>query len=175
MASCGLRPGEVAGLRWGDWNKKMHGAVVSHAIENRTGTIKGLKTDRAGMKQKPAIFTDRAEALLLMFEAQTENTDTGELIFKRENGKPFLLETSNKHFKAACERAEIDRHNRPAYSLRHSFNTLLSKNVSLEMLQKAMGHITLQSSKRYLHPTDEDLLEQAQGIRNYVEAVFDER
>ena len=35
MATCGLRPGKAAAIRWGDWRRQHHGAVISGSIENR--------------------------------------------------------------------------------------------------------------------------------------------
>ena len=173
LATCGLRPGEAKALKWGDWDKSRHGAVISQAVENKTGRLKGLKTERAGVSMKAAMFTEKAENLLLMLEAKTENTDPDQLIFIRENGRPHITETVLKHFKASCDRAGIDRRGRTTYSLRHSFNTHLAKLASLSQVQDAMGHVTLSSSKRYFHPTPEALLEKAQGIRDLVQQVYD--
>ena len=74
---------------------------------------------------KPAVFTSRAEQLLLMLESKTKDTASETLIFQRANGKPLILETANKHFKASCVRAGVEPLGRTQYCLRHSFNTHL--------------------------------------------------
>ncbi len=122
---------------------------------------------------KPAVFAERAEQLLLLLESKSEDTSETKLIFHRENGRPMILETVLKHFKASAERAGVDLNGRTTYCLRHTFNTHLAKSISLKQLQTAMGHTTMSSSKRYLHPESEDLLQDAQSIRGLVEKVFD--
>ena len=173
MASCGLRPGEVAALGWGDWYRSLHGLIVNKSVENKSGRIKGLKTEKRGTDMKPAILTERAEMLLLTLESQTEDTSPEQLIFGRKNGGTMILESSNKHFKASCIRAGIEHRGRTQYCLRHTFNSHVAKKASLSQLQTAMGHVTMSSSNRYLHPTAEDLLEEVQGIRNIIHQVFD--
>ena len=172
VATTGIRPGEGAALRWTDWVRSLHGAVIRHSIENSTGRLKGLKTEKRGVDMKPAIFTERAEELLLMLEANTLNTAPEELIFKI-NGKPIKSETALKHFKYSCDRARIDRGNRTTYNLRHSFNTHLLKHATLVQVQELMGHTTLVSSLNYNHPRGEDLLSKAQGMRNLISKVYD--
>ena len=172
QASCGLRPGEVAALQWGDWIRSSQGAVIRRSVENRTRKLKGLKTKKAGVKMKPAIFTARAEALLLKLEAATDRTALEDPIFQIES-RPVSLEGQNKHFKASCLRAGVELDDRTQYCLRHTFNTLVAKRASLSQLQTAMGHVTMSSSKRYMHPEPEDLLEQAAPVRDIVESVFE--
>ena len=171
MATCGLRPGEAAAIRWGDWKRQFHGAVISGSIENRTGIRKGLKTEKRGVEMKPAIFTDQAEQLLLLLESQTENTSENDLMFT-VNGHPLITETILKHLRSSAKRCNVELNGRTSYCFRHTFNTHLAKSISLNQLQTAMGHVTLSSSKRYLHPQPEDLLIQAAPVKEIVEGVF---
>lgn len=147
--------------------------IVNKSVENKSGRIKGLQTEKRGMDMKPAILSERAEMLLLMLEAQTGDTNPEQLIFGRKNGGTMILESSNKHSKASSIRAGIEPRGRTQYCQRHTFNSHVAKKASLNQLQTAMGHVTMSSSKRYLHPTAEDLLEEAQGIRGIVHQVFD--
>ena len=171
MASCGLRPGEAAALQWVDWIRSLHGVIVRWSVENKTGELKGLKTEKKGVQMKPAMLTARAETLLIMHESAQERTQLDDMVFQ-VNGAALKLETCRKHFRASCKRAGVELNGRTPYSLRHTFNTLVSKSATLSQLQTAMGHITMSSSQRYLHPEPEDLLEQAAPVRNIVERVF---
>lgn len=171
QASCGLRPGEVAALQWGDWIRSLHGAIIRRSVEHGSQKLKGLKTEKKGVDMKPAVFTSRAEELLLMLEAESERTGLDDLVFSI-NGRPLILETANKHFKASCVRAGVDPAGRTQYCLRHTFNTLVAKRASLVQLQTAMGHVSMSSSRRYMHPAPEDLLEQAAPVRDVIENVF---
>ena len=55
---CGLRPGEVSALTWEDFYPDLHGLVINKSVDSRTGLIKGLKTEKTGMSEKPAILID---------------------------------------------------------------------------------------------------------------------
>lgn len=51
------------------------------------------------------------------------------------------------------------------HSLRHSFaQNLRRRNVSLERIQKLLGHASLQATGIYLEPSREDLIEAAQTL-----------
>ncbi len=76
-------------------------------------------------------------------------------------------------FRAGLKHAGVELNGRTSCCLRHKFNTHLAKSISLKQLQNAMGHTTLQSLSRYRHPEREDLLADAQSIRELVEQVFD--
>jgi len=173
MASCGLRPSEVSALFWGDWNRAFHGAVIHKSVECRKGKIKELKTAKQGLAMKPAVFTPWAEQLLLMLESQTDDTSPHALIFQLGRGLPLNMDNANKHFKASCRRVGIEIRGRTQYCLRHSFNTHLLKLASVKKVQNLMGHLSLQSSARYDHPTGEDLLEQALSMRDIISEVYD--
>ena len=77
---------------------------------------------------------------------------------------------SNKHFKASCDRAGLERNDRTQYCLRHTFDTELLKKLNRETVQDLMGHTSYR--KEYDHRTGEDLLLQLQDIVPVVESRF---
>lgn len=165
----GLRPGEVAALRWCDFYPEQNGFVVSSSIENRTFKIKGLKTEKKGLKVKPVIVKGYLldELIKLKENVKPEEDD---LIFRSINGKVISTDVSNKHFKASVERAGIDRRDRTQYSLRHTFDTELLKEIPLTTVQTLMGHTTYR--KEYDHRNGIDLLKQIQNVQPIIERVF---
>lgn len=155
VVSAGLRPGEVAALQWGNWIRSRKGLIISHSIEKLTRRRKETKTGII----KPVFLVDRAEALLLMLEAQSDKTAPDDLIFT-VNEQAIIPETSGKHFKESLKRAGIDRRGRTQYTLRHTFDTLSMKSLDPKIVQQLMGHGSLKMTMgTYYHPTDEDRLE----------------
>ena len=163
---CGLRPGEVAALSWGDFHKELSGLVISKSIDYSTGKIKGLKTDKKGMKEKVSILDKKTLDELQEFYDQQENLSSLQLIFRSTNGNTLKPETSLKHFKASCVRAKINLKNRTQYSLRHTFDTDLLKHLSRDVVNDLMGHTSYRAE--YDHRTPQDRLEQLQHVRSVV-------
>jgi integrase len=166
---CGLRPGEVSALTWEDFYPDLHGLVINKSVDSRTGLIKGIKTEKTGMDVKAAIITDYLVQELKIIQNFIEPKDT-DLIFPSINGNTIKAEVSNKHFKASCDRAGINRNGRTQYSLRHTFDTELLKKLSRETVQDLMGHTNYR--KDYDHRTGEDLLIQYQNIIPIIESRF---
>lgn len=165
----GLRPGEVAALRWSDFYPEDNGLVVSSSIENRTFKRKGLKTEKKGLKVKPVIINDYLRTELIRLKETVKPKDD-DLIFRSINNKVISTDVSNKHFKASVERAGIDRRDRTQYSLRHTFDTELLKEIPLATVQTLMGHTSYR--KEYDHRNGIDLLKQIQNLKPIIERVF---
>lgn len=161
--TCGLRPGEVGAFMLQDWIKEHHGAVIHQSLENKTLTIKGLKTEKKGMTVKPVVFSDKLESVLTLLEFKGIARD--ELLFT-VNGQAIKAETANKHFKAAAKRAEVDLQSRTQYCLRHTFYTETLKILPEKDVEKMAGHKTLR--KEYDHRKGLDFLKNAQPLRELV-------
>lgn len=155
MGSCGLRPGEVCALQWGDWYRTLHGLVIGHSIEMPTRRRKSTKTGN----RKPAALTRRAEGLLLILESMTEKTDPGDFIFLHPWGAPYMTTETLIFFKNSCMRAGIDLAGRTQYCLRHSFNTHALKLLDRTDVRALMGHRSDGMTVHYDHPDDADLIE----------------
>ena len=102
----------------------------SFRVPSRTGNRKGLKTEKKGVEVKLAIFTYRAEQLLLLLESQTESTNENDLMFAVRRHL-LLTETILKHLRSSANRCDVDLDGRTSYYFRHTFNTHLAKYISL--------------------------------------------
>lgn len=163
--TCGLRPQEVSAFMLKDWNKRLHGAIISRRIENSTLTVlDGLKTTERGMTVKPVIFSDRLEWILSLLEEKSYPTD--ELLFRSVNNKIVSAETSNKHFKASADRAGVELTGRTQYCLRHTYYTELLKRISEEDVERMAGHRSLR--REYDHRKGIDFLKKAQPLREVI-------
>ena len=115
MAVCGLRPGEVSALTWGDYYPDHHGFVINKALCTPTGEIKGLKTDKKGMSERAAFLDDITEVFLQSMKP--ENAIPWDLIFKNSSDGPYRSETGRKHFAWSLKRADINAAGRnPVFS-----------------------------------------------------------
>lgn len=164
LTQTGLRPGEVAALQWQDWHPDLHGLVIRRAVDSYTRTLKSTKTGT----QRPAVLTDVAEAMLNNWKALCPRGKPEGLIFSID-GRPLLVETSAKHFRAAAARAGVDLAGRTQYSLRHTFNTDMLNRLPQEIVQRLMGHSTERMTRHYRNPKDEDMLRGVAGARSVLE------
>ena len=163
---CGLRPGEVAALSWGDFHPELSGLVVSKSYDNNTGKIKGLKTEKKGVKEKVSILDKKTLSEIQEYFMHKESPSPFELFFLSTKGNLIRPESSLKHFKASCTRAGINLNGRTQYSLRHTFDTDLLKHLSRDVVNDLMGHTSYRAE--YDHRTPKDRLEQLQHVKSVV-------
>ncbi|HUU39776.1 MAG TPA: site-specific integrase [Desulfatiglandales bacterium] len=163
----GMRPGEVSGFMLKDWVKEYHGAVIERSIEHRTYRIKGLKTEKRGLTVKAVFFSDQLEEILSYLESHGAPTE--DLLFRSVTGKPVILETANKHFKASVVRAGLGLNSRTQYSLKHSFYTEALKHMAEADVAKLAGHRYLR--KEYDHRKAIDFLKKKQGLKRLVDRI----
>lgn len=80
----------------------------------------------------------------------------------RDPSRPLPANTAKKIFTAAKQRAKI-QHGHGIHSLRHSFAThLMEAGVALPVIQRLMGHGSLNTTAKYLHVTSQHLA----GVRS---------
>lgn len=165
MADTGFRPGEIAGLTKDSFRDI--GVFTTSSVNSRTRMVKDtIKTSNKGQPYKVGILSDYTKNLL---EQLIENTE-GEYLFML-NGRFLRTDTSNKHFKAACERAGIELRNRTQYCLRHSFDTHMLNSIDDEVrrkdVQELMGHTS--HRKEYDHRTAEDRIKKLSKVKNIID------
>lgn len=167
MATTGMRPGEVAALDLSFWVKGV-GYPVSQAIDPDTREIKGLKTSDRGVTVKPAYLNDRAEGLLTMLVYQ--GAPQSGLLFAGAGGRGMPPETSNKHFKASCDRAKVVLDGRTQYSLRHFFSTAIAKELTEKEAAERLGQRVYRDE--YDHREVVDKLKADTRVRDVVNRIF---
>jgi len=124
----GMRSGEILGLTWDNVD-----------LENRC--IKLTKTKNNKVRVIP--MNDTLYNTLMSIESRNKSGFV--FLF---NGKP--IDSVKTAFKKALKRAEIEDFR--FHDLRHTFASLLVMNgVSLQVVQKLLGHSSLQMASRYSH------------------------
>jgi integrase len=166
LRDTGLRPGELAALKWGDWNPEIKFFPILRAIESGSrNREKGTKTGAT----KPAIITDQtaAEIETLRKKAKPRPED---YIFANKHGIPYGTHRLSWNFHKAVERAGINRPELTPYWLRHTFNTRSLESMPDELVRHLMGHNTEAMTRHYRHADAESLAREAVRIRDQVNA-----
>ena len=137
---CGLRPGEMHGLRWDDIDFDRRIIEVQRSID-RDGNIGTTKTNRS----RVIPLCDDVFAALM-----NHRHKRAIWVFCDEQGAPLRDNKAKAPLKRAVKKAGL----RPIswYTLRHTFASHLSdQGVPLATVQELMGHSTITMTMRYAH------------------------
>jgi integrase len=164
-ACCGLRPGETSAIHWQDWHRSLDGIIIKRAVKTKSNTIRGIKTDKTGVRKIPKPIPDRLTQELLIYE---QNRDS-DLMFSLD-GKVIGSPTARKHFRESLKRAGLKNTDRPPYSLRHTYETHLLEVMFDREVQVLMGHRN-EITKRYDQRSDEAYLSFSQQFKEKIEQM----
>lgn len=156
---CGLRPGELLGLRWqdvdfGDQVIRVRTSVklVTPPGGTKRPSVEDLKTDRsrrtlvmpaAVAAMLGALRRDQAAARL---RSGGQLADNG-LVFPAAGGRPCWPEVARARFQALCKRTGLGGDWHP-HEMRHSFVSILSDSgVDIDKIADAAGHINSNVTK----------------------------
>jgi integrase len=147
LIDCGLRPEECFRLRWAD-------NIRDNAIEIHAGKGKGSR------RRVPA--SPRVWAFLDMRKG------TGQ-----QDGWVFPADTKSGHMEASSIKKQHARAIKASgvapfvlYTLRHTCITRWAKHIDAYTLHVIAGHTDMNTTKRYVHPSDADVraaMEKARG------------
>jgi integrase len=171
---CGLRPGELLGLRWEDVDAAGGVIRVRRSVKVHEGggharpVVEDLKTERsrrtlvlpsAVASMLAALRKDQAAARL---KAGSAYADHG-LVFARADGSPCWPATVRWNFKRICQAAGLGEDWHP-HEQRHSFVSILSDaGVDIDQIADAAGHINSNVTKTvYRHVLADKLATAAQ-------------
>jgi integrase len=149
---CGLRPGELLGLRWDDVDFAGGVIRVRKSVKIAEGgprtrvVVEDLKTERSRrtLEMPTAVASMlaalRKEQAAARLKAGPAYADHG-LVFPRADGTPCWPTTIRTNFKRICTRAGLGGDWHP-HEQRHSFVSILSDaGVDIDQIADAAGHI----------------------------------
>jgi integrase len=153
---CGLRPGELAGLRWPyveiDGDAPCIDVVERvHEIEHRYVGQAAPKTARKGaIGLHPlvvgALRRHRNDMIMLGLH------DPEGFVFCTRNGTPISVSNLRRDFRRLCERAGLPGKDWTTYELRHSFVSLVSDQLGdLTKVADLAGHADTKTTEGYRH------------------------
>lgn len=155
---CGLRVGEIIGLRWSDIDEKRCVLKVDHQwkilnkCEYGFGTLKSINSNR----EVPLSSNVLSE--LLKYKKETPTNIDGRIFTNRSSNISFKIA---RHFKKCGYDISI-------HELRHTYATMLIANgVDFKTAAKLLGHDVKQTMDTYSHVTD-DMLEKASILVNSI-------
>jgi len=136
---CGLRQGELLGLRWEDID------LVSGRLMVRQSIVRGVVGTPKSGKKREVPLSDEALAAL-----KSHRHLRGELVFCAADGKPLTKGDCKWPLWNACKRAGLRRVG--WHVLRHTFASHLAmRGVPLKAIQELLGHATIEMTMRYAH------------------------
>lgn len=138
LVDCGCRVDEVLKLRWSDCD-----------FENMLLVVLGK-----GNKERKVPFSFELRKALWRYRQK----NSFDLVFPTQNGGRQNRHNVLRDFKLLCKRLGIPLLPRSIHALRHTFAVnYLRQGGSVFHLQKALGHSSLEMSRRYANLLTEDL------------------
>jgi integrase len=166
LRDTGLRPGELAALKWRDWDSEIKFFPILRAIESGSrDREKGTKTGAT----KSAIITDQTAAEIEALRKRVKPKPE-DFIFSNKYGTPYSTHRLSWNFHEAVKRAGIERPELTPYWLRHTFNTRSLETMPDDLVRRLMGHGTGAMTRHYRHADAESLAREAALIRDRVNA-----
>jgi len=173
-AECGLRLGEVVGLRWGDVDLAERRVTVRRAIyqapgRNGEAPHRVEKPPKAGREATVALTSGLARLLSEWFSVSVVETGASAsgYVFPARDGGPLGIYTPNQALGRLCRRAGlVDDAGRPLVSwhgLRHSCaSNMLAAGVPLPDVSAQLRHADVSVTARvYAHSLGHDRLQAA--------------
>ncbi|MGB9236083.1 MAG: tyrosine-type recombinase/integrase [Terriglobales bacterium] len=138
LADTGTRISELLGLRWEDVN-----------FDYLLITVKGK-----GDKSRTIPFSLELRRYLYRLQQKSKHSP----VFAARNGNRLGRRNVLRDLKNLCERLRVNMPERALHAFRHSFAVnYLRRGGSVFHLQKALGHSSLEMTRRYANLMTEDL------------------
>jgi len=146
---CGLRPGELTGLRWEDADFGAGVIRVRRSLKWEGGGLAPgeLKTESSKRTLtmpgavRSALTALRREQAADRLRLGPHYRDKHDLVFRDDAGRPMSRQRVHKHFGDVLEAAGLPRDWQPRET-RHSFVSIASDSgVSIEDIADAAGHV----------------------------------
>lgn len=181
----GLRKGEIAGLKFSDFDVQNHTIYIQRQITSNPIVVKGSskieeyrvvekepKTDNSYRKLKiPAVVAAEIEKRRILVEANKqkygESYYAHDYISCQENGLPHSTSAMNMALTKLCARNGLPHIT--VHGLRHMFATILiEQGVALVKISALMGHSSVNTTYEYYC----DMMDENEQIINFMNNVF---
>ncbi len=181
---CGLRKGEIYGLKFGDFDVEERTVTVSRQVtqeyffdENgkrvaQEPTEKPPKTENSYRTLRvPLVILGELKRRRLEIEQDKEKLGDGyedhDYICCQENGKSCSMSAFNLALERACQRSGVRKIT--VHSLRHIYATvLLEYGVSLAKISALLGHSSIHTTFEYYC----EVIDERESIKTYLNDTF---
>lgn len=145
----GLRRGELIALTWNDLDYKKEKAYLDIKRQiTQDGSVATLKGNSA------RILPLNREAIKILEKLHSnskQNGNKGALLFTTKRGKAINPNNLSKDWKKLQQKHGVEKPIK-FHAIRHSFATNMARNgLDLRMVQKLLGHSSVQVTERYDH------------------------
>lgn len=142
----GARRGEIAALRWEDWNKEESFITISHSCYKTNGG-QALKKPKSGLSRVVSLSSS-INILMMRFQRLTGRLNG--FIFSFDGLKPVHVDTITHYFCRFLARNGIKK--RRFHALRHTCATILLQNgADIKTVSARLGHSSLTVTELYVH------------------------
>jgi len=145
----GLRASEVCGLKLADVHIKQENIVVRR--------LKGSRTNEQALYNEVGNpLMSELRVLKAWLAERKEWGQDSEYCFLSQKGGPMSRIQFYRLFRSICEDAGIPKTLAHPHSLKHGLGlAMVKQNVHLATIQRALGHVSLQSTAIYVSASDE--------------------
>ena len=150
MGWCGLRSGEVKGLRRSDIAPDGSTVTVTRAVTYRSGEYR-VDTPKTKAGTRTVSVPPHIRQVIVEHLAENVDVSSNSLLFKPVDDAPFLSDWAfRKPFKKAAEK--IGKPQLRVHDLRHTGATLAAQaGATTAELMNRIGHTTPEMAMRYQH------------------------
>ncbi len=185
---CGLRKGEIEGLKFSDFNIKektveiSRQVVANYSLENGM-EVKGFKIKEYSIKEGdpktinsfrklrvPDIIIEQLNSrkkLMDYYKQRYKIFEDNDYISCQKNGKPHSLSAFNNYLNRICKKNGLPKIT--VHGLRHMYATILIENdVELVTISALLGHNSVNTTFEYYC----DVMEEDGNINSYLNTEF---
>ena len=182
MATTGIREGEARALQWK--HVRPSGWLVVERAVKIDGTIGALKKRERTGEPRVVALPARTQDVLSWWNGQSEYSGPEDLVFfgdgadhplNRNTFQDILaraLDGEHREDKKKAIRIERGGRYLTTHSLRHTFNTMMRREIPADALLALMGHRDSRMSDLYDHPEIEDRIRALEGVRPQIEKAL---
>ena len=185
---CGLRKGEIEGLKFSDFDMNEKTVKISRQIvanylmednkEVRTFKIKEYQLTERDPKtvnsyrklRVPDIIIEQLinrKNLIEYYKKRFKDYEDNDYISCQTNGKPHSLSAFNGYLRRVCKKLALPQIT--VHGLRHMYATILIENgVELVQISGLLGHDSINTTFEYYC----DVMEEDRNINNYINNSF---
>ena len=182
MATTGIREGEARALQW--QHVRPSGWLVVERAVKIDGTIGALKKRERTGEPRVVLLPPRTQDALSWWNGLSEYRGAEDLVFfgdsadhplNRNTFQDILARAlDGDHREDKKKPVRIDKKGRflTTHSLRHTFNTMMRREIPADALLALMGHRDSRMSDLYDHPEIEDRIRALEGVRPQIEKAL---
>jgi len=147
----GARCSEISGLRISDVNLEQNTVRIARGKGSETN-IQSLQTSRKDL------FNERAAMIEWIQMRRKDGATDSDFMFPGRDGVNAIDRTTIfRAFQVIAAQAGIPATHRHVHVLKHALGrNLVEANVSLPLIKKRLGHVSLAATAVYTTPTDSD-------------------